>query len=140
MIRVGSIPLGFTLALCLTSSCKPRGEIRSSAVATADTGCAGFRAPIRRERGSISSERACSYVRSAFEALSLAKPESVLLGPTDTAVVSSATVDAIGEIDSGGNPVASWWLVTLHLGGKPYDAEVRFNQRTGERSIRPVHK
>jgi hypothetical protein len=75
-----------------------------------------------------------------MEALRLARPDSVILAPADTAAVSSATVDAIAQIDTAGAPVASWWLVTFHLTGKPYDAEVRFNQKTGERTIRPIHK
>ena len=140
MARIAITPLTIALALLSTSSCKGHGRARVEVGAEADSVCPAFRAPVRRRADSIPHERACSYVRSAFEALSSARPESVVVAPADTAAVSSATVDAIAEIDSAGNPVAAWWLVTLRLTGRPYDAEVRFNERTGARSIRPVHK
>jgi hypothetical protein len=73
-------------------------------------------------------------------ALASAQREEVVLASSDTGLVSGATVDAIAETDSLGNTVAAWWLVTLSLDRRSYNAEVRFNQGTGERLIRPIHK
>lgn len=102
--------------------------------------CGGVRSPVRSAADSIPRERACAYVRDAVQLLAGANTAETGLAPADTSRISSATVDAIAQIDSSGTPLAAWWLVTLHLEGGAYDAEVRFNQQSGERSMRPVHK
>jgi hypothetical protein len=126
-----------------TYGCTPKRDLTDGAkqAVTADSLCAGVAIPVRQWVDSIPRDRACAYAIRAIEALSLAKPDSVILAPADTAAVSLVSVGAIAEHASAEGPmIASWWVVTLHLKGKPYDAEVRFNQQTGERSIRPVHQ
>ena len=140
MPRATDVILATSIGLLASIACGSGEQGGTQHTASTATGCPGFRAPVRREADSISPDRACSYVIDAFETLSRANSDSVVLSPADTNVISSATVDAIAQIDSAGGPVASWWLVTFHLAGKPYDAEVRLNQKTGERTIRPVHK
>jgi hypothetical protein len=102
--------------------------------------CAGVRQPVRLALDTIPRDRACRYVREALEKLAKANPSEVVVAADDTALVSSATVNAIQQEDSTGAPIAAWWLVTLHLQNKPYDAEVRIDQGSGEQAIRPVHK
>jgi hypothetical protein len=102
--------------------------------------CPNLRIPVRRAVDSIPEERSCEYVAGALMALASAQREEVVLASSDTGLVSGATVDAIAETDSLGNTVAAWWLVTLSLDRRSYNAEVRFNQGTGERLIRPIHK
>ncbi len=125
-------------ALTLSAACRSTRD--SATLARRASTCSGIPFLVRRAADSIPQDRACSYVRGAIAALSSANPAKVVLSPGDTAAIVSATIDAIAEIDSAGGPVASWWLATLQLRGKPYDAEVRFNQASGGRSIRPVHK
>jgi hypothetical protein len=141
--RILVVPIATSLVLLAAFGCAHKPDVPGVAQQTvaADSGCAGLAIPVRRWVDSIPQERACAFAISAMEALSLAKPDSVILAPADTVAVSSASVGAIAELASAEGPmVASWWSVTLHLVGKPYDAEVRFDQKTGQRSIRPVHK
>ena len=105
-----------------------------------DSACAQVRQSVSRATDSIPRHRACAYARRALDVLAAARPAEAGLMPSDTSLVSSATVDAIAETDSAGRLLGAWWLVTLHLNSKPYDAEVRLNQQSGEQSIRPVHK
>lgn len=101
--------------------------------------CPDVAYPVRISGDSIPHGRACDYVRDAQRVLAAAGPsDGVAAG--DTSRITLATVDAIAQVDSVGGPVAAWWLVTLRLEGRSYDGEVRFDQRTGHRSIRPVHR
>ena len=129
-------------ATCLLESCRSgSGDAAGTAAQPNITAnCPGITHPVRRATDSIPEDRACAYVRGAIQAVSTANPTEAGVAPEDTGAISSVTVDAIAQVDSAGGPIAAWWLVTLHLAGRPYDAEVRLNQLSGERSVRPVHK
>jgi hypothetical protein len=135
-----TIVLGVACSLLVASACSPADRDVVKQSLAADSLCPGLHVPVGRAADSIPHERACSYVVRAMDALRAAKPESVVLAPGDTAAVSAATVDAIAQMDSAGTLIESWWLVTLRLDGKPYNAELRISQKSGEQSIRPVHK
>lgn len=134
--------IALMIAELLIASCRSgtKGRVEAPSQPSMTVNCLGIKQPVHRAVDSIPEDRACAYVRGAVEAVSTAVPAKVGVAPGDTAAIASATVNAIAQTDSAGNPIASWWLVTLHLTGKPYDIEVRLNQRSGERSLRPVHK
>lgn len=132
--------LVISLGMGLLTACISKGRTAEGNSLALNSECAGFPGPVRFKSDSIPRDRGCSLVYGAIIALRGASPNSTPFIPADTARVSAATVDAIAQIDSIGHPIAAWWIVTLRLDGKPYDAEVRLDQKTGERTLRPVHK
>jgi hypothetical protein len=101
--------------------------------------CPGFEFPVQVVAETIPGDIACGYAREAVRVLAQTGT-SQGFADDDTSRVQSATVDAIAQIDSAGGPIAAWWIVTLRLADRAYSGEVRLNQRTGERSIRLVHR
>ena len=131
--------IGLSVAIS-AGACQQADRSIGNKATAGEVKCDGVTSPVRREADSVPAERACAFVRQAIRVLAAATSGGGVPEAADTALISSAVVDAIAETDSLGSTKAAWWLVTLHLDRKPYDGEVRFPQPSGAPVIRPIHK
>jgi hypothetical protein len=88
----------------------------------------------------LSSAAACGLVGTAISRLAVADSARDGFLAADTALVSSAAIGEMEQRDFSGRRLGEWWVITLDLRDRAYNAEVRVSRRDGALRLRPVHK
>lgn len=87
-----------------------------------------------------SADTLCTMVLRSLGAL-VAAGSHAGVEPGDSAAVSKAFIAPIGLGDAQGGAPRLYWFVTLSLYGRPYDAEVWIDRKTGSlENVRRIHK
>ncbi len=134
--------LAFALsALCLLACGSPEGEAPADEAEAPREPCGPARIQVTAvPPDSFTAADRCALVGLAVTMLGSAGEETGLL-PSDTAAAMTARLVPVAQRDSGADAVvASRWHVSLGLRGRPYDAELRVDRRTGAVCIHRIHK
>lgn len=123
--------------LSAVAACSGQDAVRREASGV--VACSSVQIPVRVGTDSLSS-RACDFVSRAIAAIDSGDGAPAGTPEVSPANYREASVDAVAETNEQGAILTAWWTTTLRTRDRPYDIEVRINQRTGEPVVRPVHK
>lgn len=131
------------LAVCLVlfAGCNRRAGVRDQVLESIVKAypCYSGLPELRRTPDSLTRGQSCALLAAAMTRLAEAKA-SDLPRPVSKSLVASATIDAMSERTFSESELGAWWVVTLELNDAPFNAEIRFDRRTGAARLRPVHK
>ncbi len=103
--------------------------------------CPGRIGKVKQVEPTLSEAQACSLLAIAWDEIGSADSFTAgQVGAADTLAVIAARIDRMDQHSISDSVLTSWWVVTLSLEDRPYDAEVRFNRETGVAELRSTHK
>jgi len=121
-------------------ACRPDESAASRAVPEAGQPCTPRVAAVEAfPADSVPESERCRLVNLAVATVGKAEPSTGLV-PGDTASIRGATVAPLSQTTPEGALVQATWHVTLHLEGRPYDAEVLVDRASGRVTATRIHK
>ena len=127
-----------TAVVLFAVSC--RGNESRQQVGSRTTSCDATPLPMRVVADSLGGKRACALIRRSVAALESGRGLPERAPAINEANYRGVSVDAIAETNESNATLAAWWVITFYTTSRPYDLEVRIDQRTGDAAARPIHK
>lgn len=132
--------IGSFVALLAACDGQPTTESEVLAALVASNRCADLNAELSPADSALTRSESCALVAVAIDALGAIPTTAGLPLPSDTSLINGASIVSMMEETVTGEPVGSWWVVTLNLAEKQYDVDVRVSKTDGETEVFVVHK
>lgn len=132
--------IGGVVALLMACDSERKAEDQVLAALVEQHHCTNLEPELSPADSALTDREACSLVAGAIKALGATPASAGLPAGSDTGLVVGASITSMMEETVSGEPVGSWWVVTLSLAEKAYDVDVRISKADGETELFVVHK